>query len=128
MTCYWNSIQSRLIKEDFTLLGMDTIPKCEQLISLLKEKNKPIETLWNGTALTNKEKEEHYEAIKCYNIKGIHNGHLTSICDSFLLLICDLLNVNVEHTFLNNTIVYSCKGITRRTLRFKSNQGHFECA
>ena len=75
--------------------------------------------------LKEQEKKEHFEAIKCYNIKGIRNGHLTSICDSFLLLLCHLLNINIHHKYLNTNIVYSTPKTVRKTLYFRSNRGHF---
>ena len=67
------------------------------------------------------------EAIKDYNINGIGNGHLTSICDSFLLLICELFHINILHRYLNITIIYSYPN-PRKTFRFKSNRGHFQIA
>ena len=126
MTCYWDSILSCLTKEDHALIGFNQIPRREQFIEKLKEKNQLITALWQGEKLSKKECEEHKEAIRDYNIKGIYNGHFTSICDSFLLLICQLMNLNVEHNFLNTKIKYSCLGTSRRTLYFKSNMGHFQ--
>ena len=94
-------------------------------IQRLKEKNKLVDVLWQGKPLRMQEKKEHFEAEKNYNINGIKNGHLTSICDSFLLLICDLLNVNIEHKYLHNIITYKTKNKCRKILKFKSNKGHF---
>lgn len=126
MTCYWDSILSCLKKDDYALIGFSHTPKREQFIQKLKEKNKIITSLWQGEKLSKKEQEEHNEAIKCYNIKGIYNGHLTSTCDSFLFLICDLMNLTIEHKYLNTKIKYSCIGPSRKTLYFKSNRGHFQ--
>ena len=126
MTCYWDSIISSLTKEDYALIGFNNIPRREIFIEKLKEKNNLINALWQGKSLTKKEQEEHMEAIKCYNIKGIYNGHLTSICDSFLLLICDLMKLSIQHKFLNTKINYSCLETPRKTIYFKSNRGHFE--
>ena len=124
MTCFWDSILSSLNKDDFKLLGEQKKPNRNTFIKVLKEKNKITNTLWQGKQLRNQEKKEHFEAIKDYNISGIRNGHLTSICDSFLLLICDLLKINIEHMFLNVNIKYNIEN-ARKTLRFKSNKGHF---
>ncbi len=126
MTCYWDSILSCLTREDHALIGFNHIPRREQFIEKLKEKNKLITALWQGKLLSKKEQEEHQEAIKCYNIRGIYNGHLTSICDSFLLLICDLMKINIQHKYLNTIINYSCPCTSRKTIYFKSNGGHFE--
>ena len=107
MTCFWDSILSSLNQEDFNLLGEKKKTNRIEFIKILKNKNKLTNALWQNKPLKNQEKKEHFEAIKDYNISGIRNGHLTSICDSFLLLICDLLKINIEHRFLNTTIIYS---------------------
>lgn len=123
MTCFWDSITSSLFDEDYKILGVNR--NRERLVLKLIEKNKLVTTIWQGNELSQKEKQEHFEAIKSYNFRGIYNGHLTSVCDSFLLLICDLLQVNIQHRFLNVNILYKCQGTARKTLRFRSNGGHF---
>lgn len=125
MTCFWDSITSCLTIEDFKLLGVNKKLNREELIQQLKNKNCLVDTLWQGKSLKEQEKKEHYEAIKCYNIKGIYNGHLTSICDSFLLLICHLLNIKIQHRYLNTNIIYCTPKTVRKTLHFRSNRGHF---
>ena len=127
MTCFWDSILTRLSVEDFKLLGHNKKLGREEFIKTLKNKNCMVKTKWLGNELSEQEKKEHFEAIKCYNIKGIYNGHLTSICDSFLLLISELLNVNINHRYLNTNIIYSTPNKVRKTLHFKSNNGHFSC-
>ena len=125
MTCFWDSITSCLTIEDFKLLGVNKKLNREELIQQLKNKNCLVDTLWQGKSLKEQEKKEHYEAIKCYNIKGIYNGHLTSICDSFLLLLSHLLNINIQHKYLNTNIIYCTPKTVRKTLHFRSNRGHF---
>lgn len=125
MTCFWDSIISCLTIEDFKLLGVNKKLNREKLIQQLKNKNCLVDTLWQGKSLKEQEKKEHYQAVKCYNIKGIYNGHLTSVCDSFLLLLSHLLNINIQHKYLNHNIFYCTPKIVRKTLKFKSNRGHF---
>jgi hypothetical protein len=126
MTCFWDSILSSLKVDDFTYINTN-ISNIKDLIKLLKTKNQLIENvLWQNKELTKQEKEEHYEAIECYNISEINGGHLTSICDSFLLLICDIFYINIEHLYINYEIAYKNKKKTRKTLRFRSNNGHFQ--
>ena len=105
MTCFWDAILSSMSSDDFTLLGLNDHRR-ENFIGKLKELNKQPNTLWNDTKLRTQEKLEHEEAVKCYNTFGIYNGHLTSICDSFLLLISDLLSVNITHMYRNHLITY----------------------
>lgn len=125
MTCFWESILSSLSLEDYKLLGVNRKLRREEFIQTLKNKNCMVDTLWMSSILRDQEKKEHFEAIKCYNIKGIRNGHLTSICDSFLLLISHLLKVNINHMYLKTQIVYSNPNGARKTLHFRSDRGHF---
>ena len=61
MTCYWDSILSCLTREDHVLIGFNHIPRLEQFIEKLKEKNKLITALWQGKLLSKREQEEHQE-------------------------------------------------------------------
>ena len=126
MTCYWDSVYSQLDLEDYRLIGVEKPNNITDLINLLKSKNKYINNVtWQNQQLSFNEKKEHYTAIDVYNIEGIRNGHLTSICDSFLLLICELFSISVEHLFLNAKINYEHIK-SRKKLSFKSNNGHFQ--
>jgi hypothetical protein len=123
MTCFWDSILSSLSDEDLQILG--TVRKRENVISGLKKLNKITTSLWQGIDLSSKERKEYFNAVNDYNIKDICNGHLTSTCDYFLLLISDLLKLSIEHRFLNVSIRYSPIDPIRRHVKFKSNSGHF---
>lgn len=124
MTCFWDSILTCLNNDDFIFLGHTSKLNREQFIYDLKNHNKLVTTEWCGSILKNQEKNEHFQAIKNYNVKGIYNGHLTSICDSFLLLISDLFRININHRFINTNISYSVSN-PRKTLSFTSDHGHF---
>ena len=65
------------------------------------------------------------EGVDCYNINGIGGGHLTSTCDSFLLLICQLFKININHKYCKIMITYKNSENVRRTINFTSNRGHF---
>ena len=126
MTCFWDGILQALDTSDFQVVGCNNRLNRRQLIDLLKNNNAEIEDVtWNGKKLTNQEMKEHFEAIKDYNINTINQGHLCSSCDSFLLLICQLFNVNIKHLYMNVNIEYQNKNIQRKTLNFASNRGHF---
>jgi hypothetical protein len=83
-----------------------------------------VKTNWNNEILTKQEKDEHFTHIKDYNINKIRQGHLCSVCDSFLLLISDIFDVNIHHKYLNINIRYTIER-PRKTLMFSSNRGHF---
>jgi len=126
MTCFWDGILQALDNSDFQVVGCNNSLNRNQLINLLKTKNVEIEDItWNGHKLTKQEIKEHFDAIKTYDITKITNGHLCSSCDSFLLLICNLFDVNIQHLYMNVAINYKNEKKSRRTLNFASNGGHF---
>ena len=129
MTCYWDSLYSQLDLEDYKFIGVNKSNNIQDLIRLLKSKNKYVDNVtWQKEKLSFNEKKEHYTAIDVYDINGIKNGHLTSVCDSFLLLVCELFNVSIRHRFLNTNIMYDNLLQSRKTLEFSSNGGHFQNA
>lgn len=124
MTCFWDGIISSLNNQDYQVAGIRKA-KHHDFINQLKAKNKMVSSVsWQGNKLTEQEMKEHMEAIKDYNVNGIHSGHLTSTCDSFLLLVCELFKVNITHKYINTNIVYKHDN-GRKTLIFSSNRGHF---
>ena len=125
MTCFWDSILISLTPEDHKIVGTTIHTDKQDFIKQLKFLNKKPNTLWQNSVLREQEKQEHFIAVQVYDPKKINEGHLTSVCDSFLLLLCDLLQINIEHHYLNmTTILYSCYN-PRKTLRFQSSRDHF---
>ena len=53
------------------------------------------------------------------------NGHLCGTCDSYLLLLCELLEIRIVHKYNKNSIVYKHKNNNKRTVMYKSDNGHF---
>ena len=125
MTCFWDSILSCLKDDDYRFADIG-IGSQTHFIKQIKLRNRPMKSIkWQGQRLREQEIKEHMEAVKEYNVTGIGNGHLTSICDSFLLLICELFHINIIHRYLNINISYSHPN-PRKTFRFNSNRGHFQ--
>lgn len=126
MTCYWDSLYSQLDLEDYKTVGIVKPNNIEDFIKLLKSKNKEVDNVtWQNEYLSSNEKKEHYIAVDVYNIKGIRDGHLTSVCDSFLLLVCEIFCISIGHIFLNTLINYKNVKISRKCLSFRSDKGHF---
>lgn len=128
MTCFWDSIVSSLNHDDFIFLGADNFNINKQsVIGFLKSNNTAVkDVLWQNSKLRKQEINEHIEAINSYDIKGIYSGHLTSCCDSFLLLLCQLFNLTIHHTYMGHLIVYKSSNGERRVIKFKSNKRHFQ--
>ena len=125
MTCFWDGILASLNKDDFLYVGLQTIPSKKNFIKFLKHQNRKSNTKWQDNELTPKERIEHFYAVSSYDITSINEGHLTSSCDSFLLLLCDLFGVNIVHKFMNAEIHYDNPIGYRKILSFISDRGHF---
>ena len=127
MTCFWDAIVASLNKDDFEMFGeKNYLINKKSVIIFLKSKNAICQNvLWQNKTLKKQELEEHIEAVNCYNINNIGSGHWTATCDSFLLLICQLFNININHRYCDTMISYKNTNGTRRTINFKSNKGHF---
>ena len=125
MTCFWDGVMKSLNKNDFDLINEKKSSHIE-LITMLKRRKTPmINVLWENKKLSENEIKEHLSAIDEYDVNGIPGGHLTSSCDSFLLLICELFKVNIEHMYMIHTIKYSNTKEARKTLYYSSNNKHF---
>lgn len=125
MTCFWDGIIQALEHSDYNTIGCNTMLNKQQLIDILKTKNIKVENVkWNGNKISEKEKGEHYDAVKKYDKTKINGGHLCSSCDSFLLLISEVFEVNIKHLYLNVEMDYKNEK-AKKTLKFASNRGHF---
>jgi hypothetical protein len=124
MTCFWDGIISSLTKDDYKFANI-TPGNHRVFISQLKNKKLTGKNItWMGKIIRKQEIIEHNKAINEYDISKIGLGHLTSVCDYFLLLICEIFQVNIDHKYLSTNISYKHK-MARKTLRFKNNRGHF---
>jgi len=131
MTCFWDGIFKALKKQDFLIFNMCEKPNnIKQFIRFLQKNNlKVVNVTWNGEILTKQELEEHKKAVELFDLSKIHNGYLCSTCDSFLLLISQLFQMNIHHIFNGNKIKYinSLNNTTKnpKILYFSSNKSHF---
>lgn len=122
MTCFWTGLVEGLLSKKLIPRGMQPMT----LIRFLKKNNRqPRNVLWNNKPLSIKELQEHVEAVKVYNMNGIYNGHLCSVCDSFLLLVAELYNLILVHNYNGHIIIYKHIKTDGMSLRFGSNLGHF---
>lgn len=128
MTCFWDGIFKSLNNDDLKLIG-EKKTNIRNFINILKIKNTEMnDVLWQNTKLKKQEIKEHMTAIKDYKICKINGGHLTSSCDSFLLLICQLFQVKIIHRYMKHTIIYQNSKKERKTLHFSSSGSHFVCS
>ena len=130
MTCFWDGIIKSLTNNEIKrICNSNKKITANKFAKFLKSKNKkPKNVLWQDSELTEKELQEHFDAVKELDLQKIGNGYLCSICDSYLLLLCELLEITIIHKYLNNVIIYKHKNNNRRTIKYKSTNGHFSIA
>lgn len=126
MTCFWDGILHNLTNEDFQRVFKVNKPANKGLVVLLKENNsKETKSIkWNGTLFRDQQINENFEHIKDFNVKSISNGYMCSVCDPFLILVCKLFNVNINHNYCGHMMKYEVTNPIR-TLNFSSDRGHF---
>lgn len=124
MSCFWDSIINKLTKHELSLLGVNKRPTPSLLCKICGNKNKIIgdNVLWQGENLNEKEKREHFISIKeCKCL--VNRGHLTSSCDSVLLLLCDICKINIIHKGVYGTSNYT-NTLAKKTIILRSNTYH----
>ena len=129
MTCVWDGLLRAIPKGIFRIKtnnGRIKIANAYDFVDLLQKNNtKQIDVSWNGTKLTEKEIQENFEAVKCFNRNSIRNGYLCSTCDPFLCLVCQLFKLNISHNYNGYIMKYQYKDGQNRTINVQSDKGHF---
>lgn len=126
MTCFWDGIMQSLSSGDKQLLGLDNNNSIYNLIDCLKLKNNnTANVIWQNDKFRNQQVLENKEHIRLYNSAAAKSGYLCSTCDPFLILLCELLERNIAHNYLGNTITYRNTKNSQGTFFFKSDRGHF---
>ena len=97
------------------------------IIYVLKIKaTKTKDVLWNGKPLSKKELVENLYHVHNLDVNNIDYGYLCSSCDPYLLLICQLYGINIQHDYNGTKILYTYKPDKyAKTLNFTSNNAHF---
>lgn len=130
MTCFWNGILSRLsvdlINKTFNT-NFHIKPTPKEIVTLLKKNvTLTVNVKWKDEFLTKKAMDENYEWISTYKIDEINNGHDCSVCDPFLLLVCQLFVVDIYHNYDGKFITYTNhKNLNGLIFSFVSDKGHF---
>jgi hypothetical protein len=130
MSCFWDSLIKTIQNDDLNTYfdNQNTRINPHNLATILKNVNKKTpDILWNNTELTEKMMEENIESIKEYDVKHVQNGYYCSTCDPFLFLLADYLDINIEHNYDGNKMIYMQKKNSRYTIKISSDRGHCWC-
>ena len=132
MTCFWDGIMQSLDNSDFAHIDKSpTLKRSHRnFIEFMKEASRDLsgntgDVTWQGIEFREQEMAENAEAIKVYDVGKIRGGHLTSVCDPFLVLVCQVFQVDIHHRYLNIWVKYENRKTARKVLKFRSNRGHF---
>ena len=124
MTCFWDGVLNTLTNKDFEKFNFRKMPNSEFVLFLKKFNKKTENVIWNSEKFSKKQLDENFTHIKDFDYKSIRNGYDCSVCDPFLILICELFNVSIIHNYRGHTMNYQHSN-PKRVLRFGSNSGHF---
>lgn len=115
MTCVWDSLVSGLNKLNFNV-------NRNSLLTHIKTNNKKTNTVkWNGESILEKMQDENYEAVT--NITISNEGYFCSTCDPLMLIICELYNVSIEHSYNGHIMKYTMTD-SKHLIKLSSNCGH----
>ena len=131
MACFWISLTKLILHPKLAIkrekFNLNNNLQPINVIKFLKEKNMLTpNTLWEGFCLTEKQQQENIEHIKEYDIKDINLGYLCSVCDPFIILITELFEITIKHTYLQKKITYSNSKKSLHTFHLSSNRGHID--
>ena len=129
MSCFWDSILNKVRIEDFQkIFNHSGKPNPETFAKMLiKENVKTENVLWNSQILKEQQLQENYEHIQEFNVSNVNQGYDCSTCDPFILIICELFKISIQHVYLGKTIEYTHKKNVfnnNYTIKLQSDKGH----
>ena len=129
MSCFWDSLINIINISDFKhylKYNNNNKPTPQLFANLLNQHNlKTSNIIWNNIDLTEKQLDENYEAVNCYDTSTVNNGYYCSTFEPFLFLVSELFEVSIQHNFNGSNQFYENKKKTRHIFHFGSNTGHF---
>ncbi len=118
MACFWDGLRKSL------KININN----SEFVCFLKENNKKTTNVTcQGNPLSTNELKENKEHINIYKKENISKGYDCSTSDPFLLLICEIYKVNIDHSFNGYLVKYKniCIDLNVNIHNFKSNKRHF---
>jgi hypothetical protein len=130
MSCFWDGLIHELRR-----YGLPSYVDPRKVVSYLKNENTLTRNvLWQSHSLSDKQLQENFTHVRIYDSNSIGNGYDCSSCDPFLLLLCEVFRVHIDHVYMGARIHYmyaphsgrfACVASERPTLRFSSSSSHF---
>jgi hypothetical protein len=124
MTCFWDSILQGIFKLNIQLKSLPELSTPKNFVIYLKNNNKITNNiLIFEHELRDSQKQENYDAIKSFDENSIYQGYFCSSFDPFLMLVCELFQINIKHKLCGIDINYTNKNV-KKTLHLVSDTGH----
>jgi hypothetical protein len=124
MSCFWKGLAKKVPelrnKTPNQVLEYMQQRNCLSTHVEVKINNKP-----NNLSLS--QLKEQHEAIRAYHHHNkVHNGHLTSCHDPFLMLVVQLFGHQITFDFAGTSIeLRNTRLMSNLVIRFKSSTSHF---
>ena len=124
MSCFWDSLIQSISNEDKTNFFNNNLNPID-FVKYLKQKNTlTLNVTWNNENLTTQFLDENRQAIDLYDTNTIYNGYYCSTCEPFLFLLSELLNIEIQHNYNNNLMVYKHIKNNKYIIKINSDNGH----
>jgi hypothetical protein len=125
MTCFWDGLCAAL--KGAALLDQGT--SASELARFLKANNALTPGVrWNGQPLAGAALEENYLHVAAWDVSTAPDGYDCSSTDPFMMLVCDVFAVDVEHQLGDHVFRYTCGRPAAPVLRFGYSPGHMYVA
>lgn len=125
MTCVWSALLSGIPRDVF---GSVRISQPKDLVEYLKNHNVRTDHVkFNGSVLSDKRKDENYEAIGYFDVRSIYGGYFCAFEDPFLFLVSEIFGINIRHVFNGHVAEYEVGGDRWIHLRSSMSHMNFVC-
>ena len=124
MSCFWDSLIQSISNEDKTNFFNNNINPIDFAKTLKQKNTLALNVTWNNENLTTQFLDENKQAIDSYDTNTIYNGYYCSTCEPFLFLLCELLNIEIQHNYNNNLMIYKHIKNNRYIIKINSDNGH----
>ena len=124
MSCFWDSLIQSISNEDKITFFNNNLNPIDFAKTLKQKNTLTLNVTWNNENLTTQFLDENKQAIDSYDINTIYNGYYCSTCEPFLFLICELLNIEIQHNYNNNLMIYKHIKNNRYIIKINSDNGH----
>ena len=124
MSCFWDSLIQSISNEDRITFFNNNLNPIDFAKTLKQKNTLTLNVTWNTENLTTQFLDENKQAIDSYDTNTIYNGYYCSTCEPFLFLICELLNIEIQHNYNNNLMIYKHIKNNRYIIKINSDNGH----